>query len=98
MVSRLKWVPLSSTLDSRYFLAGYHRASPMGGFCDTTSSSLAWDGARRLGEATSPSTTRYDDGVSSSTALAVFSGRASSSMGWKRLFLLWVVKGRRAVC
>ena len=59
---------------------------------------MAWDGARRLGEAQSPSTARYDDGVSSSMALAVGSGRASSRMGWRRLSLLWVVKGRRVAC
>jgi len=71
---------------------------PSGGFCDTPSSSIAWDGARRLGAAKSPSTARDDDGVSSSIALAVFSGRESSSSSWRRLFLLCVVTCRREVC
>src|SRR6266571_6852925 len=62
------------------------------------SSSTAWEGARRLGEAKCPSTAHDDDGVSSSTALAVFSARASSSMGWRRLFLLGVVTHRRDTC
>jgi Phage integrase, N-terminal SAM-like domain len=40
---------------------------PYGGFCDTMSSSMAWDSARRLGAARLPSPARYNDGVSSST-------------------------------
>ena len=58
----------------------------MGGFCDTTSSSMPWDSARLLGEAKSPSISRYDNRVSSSTALAVFSGSTSSSIGLKTAF------------
>ena len=62
------------------------------------SSSMAWARARRLGEAKPTSTARYDDDMSSSVALTVFSGRASSRMGWRRLFLLCVVKGRPQAC
>src|SRR2546422_958413 len=57
---------------------------------------MGW--SRRLRGAKSPSTARDDDGVSSSTALAVFAGRGSSSMGWRRLSLLCVVQYRREAC
>ena len=89
---------MSSTSYSRGFLARCHRASSLDGLCDTMSSSMAEEGARRLGAAKDPSPAVLDDTLSSSTALAVFSGSASSSIGWRRLFLLGVVKRRCTAC
>jgi len=43
----------------------------------------------------SPSQAHDDDTASSSTALVGFSGRVSSCMGERRLFLLWDVQRRR---
>jgi hypothetical protein len=96
----LGWHPAEAVEHRRQqgFSAGCHRVCPLGGCGDMMASSMAWDGARRLGEAQSSSAARDDDAVSSSTALAVFSGSASSSTGWRRLFLLGVVKCRRDTC
>lgn len=87
-----------STPSNRGFLTGCHRASSLEDFGDTMSSSMTEDGARRLGAATYPSTACNDDGMSSSTTLVVFAGSVSSSMGWRRLFLLKVVKRRCTAC
>jgi hypothetical protein len=78
--------------NNRGFLTGGYRAPSLDDLGDTITSSRARNRAQRLRAATYPSTACNDDGVSSSTALAVFAGRASSSMGWRRLFLLRVVK------
>ncbi len=51
-------------------------------------------GCSAAGRSTVPSTAHYDDEVSSSTALAMFSGSKSSSLGERRLCRLWVVKQR----
>ncbi len=82
---------MSSTCESRYFLAECHRASRLGGLCDTMASSRAREGARRLRAATSPSPAHEDDSVSSSTALAGLADRWSSSIGERQFFLLGVV-------
>src|SRR5262245_6376013 len=54
--------------------------------------SKAGEEARRLGAATSPSPGHNNDSVSSSTALAGFSGRVSSRVGERKPYRLWVVK------
>src|SRR5262249_16986293 len=65
--------------DNRCFLTACHQASALADFCDATSSSMAWEGARRLRAVKHPSPADNDGIQSSSTASA-------------RLFLLCVVK------
>jgi len=88
----------SSTPDNRGLLTECHRASSLADFGDTTSSSMAWEGARRLRAVKHPASADQHDTPSSSTPLMVFSNRASSSTASARLFLLRVVKHRRHVC
>src|SRR6266850_6720870 len=86
---------LSSTADSRSLLTGCQRASLLGGFGDTPSSSMPGEGDRGLGAVQPSSTALNDDGMSSSTALAGFSGSASSSTAHKLLCLRCAVKHSR---
>ena len=88
----------SSTPDNRCFPTGCHRAASLGDFCDTPSSRMAWEGARRLAAVEHPAPADHDDTRSSCTALTGFSYRASSRTASARLFLLRVVKHRRHVC
>src|SRR5262249_16565489 len=87
---------LSSTVDSRSLRTGCHRAPPLEGFGDITSSSMPEEGSRRLGAIKPSSTAPNDGGKSSSAALVGFSSSMSSSTAHKLLFLLCAVKhGRR---
>ena len=70
---------LSSTGNKQGFSGRVPSSIAYGGLCDTMSSSMAREGARRLGAAKYPSTACDDDGD-------------SSSMDERRLFLLCVFK------
>lgn len=96
----LGWHPAEAVEHHRQtvFSGSVPSSIPSGGCGDTMSSDMAWGGYSMAGSSHMPLAARDDDGVPSSTALAVFSARASSRMGWRRLCLPGVVKHRRDTC
>jgi hypothetical protein len=82
----------------------------LGQLLTTRAMALSLDGTIRMASSTpdsgcflagdhrAPSLAGLCDTMSSSTALTVFSDSASSSMGWRRFFLLGVVKRRGKAC